>query len=154
MPAPISVNESVVTPCGVSFITTAKHRNPSNKEASVWTITISEEYDCFIDAMSYIDRNVATNISYIATDNTLCWGVIVLDDKLFKLGENNFTDKLVFGKFTNHENNDDKWHGYPADFTKKPQDRPPLVFTKSLSSNGYISKSKAKKASEGRKCRI
>ena len=44
MPAPINVDESVVTPCGELFKTTAKHRNSANPAAPVWSINIPDEY--------------------------------------------------------------------------------------------------------------
>ena len=75
MPAPINVDESVVTPCGELFKTTAKHRNSANPAASVWSINIPDEYDCFIVALSYTDSSRLTDINYESLDETLCWGV-------------------------------------------------------------------------------
>lgn len=153
MPAPINVDESVVTPCGELFKTTAKHRNSANPAASVWSINISDEYNCFIEALSYTDSSQVTNISYKSLDETLCWGVNIDSTRLQSLGYNNLTNELFFGKFTKHIHNNE-WHGYPADFIKKTQDRPPLNFLVSLEENGLLTKNKMKKISRGQKCRI
>ena len=153
MPAPILVNQSVVTPCGENFKTIAKHRSRANPNASIWTISIQEEYDCFIEAMSYCNTGMVTPITYTPNQNTVRWGVLIDGRSLSKLGENNHCNNLVFAKFTKHVNNSE-WHGYPSDYINKVQDRPSMNFLLSLKGNDYLEKSQVKKISQGKKCNI
>ncbi len=149
MPAPISINSTVTTSCGEKFKTISKHRGTGIASASRWTITISEEYDCFIKSLSYC--NGTNSITYTSSDNSVRWGVTLDNNKLTKLGENNICNFLVFAKFTKHAHNSE-WHGYPSDYRNKVQDRPQIDFLTSLSDNSIISKSKVNKIMQGKIC--
>ena len=75
---------------------------------------------------------------------TEAWGVKVLGDVLQVLGLNNNKQELKLAKFVDGTNTN-VWHGYPADYVSKSQDRPATNILKIWVDSGYLTKAKMSK---------
>ncbi|WP_373072079.1 hypothetical protein [Sulfurimonas sp.] len=148
MPAPTIVDQTVTTECGQLFKTISKHRNGLIGNISRWTIAISDEYNCFKNALAYTGKRVNQYDSL-----ELCWGIHTSYGSLSKLGENNNSTNIKFAKFTKHSNNRE-WHGYPADYQYNPQDVPETSFLKKLKEENYLTKAKLNKIIQGKSCNL
>jgi hypothetical protein len=93
------------------------HRNTSNPKKSLWTVTEQEEIECFKRA-----------IIELWTYEQFAWGLHIINGQIMPLGINTDNEVLKVAKFVD---NNTHWHGYPADYVRKIQDKPPsLVLTK------------------------
>jgi len=119
------------------------HRSASfifNK--SRWIVTVNEELDCF--------RGTVQNNWF---DLNMGWGIHIPNNILLVLGKNIFDENLKIAKFVQDENHN-HWHGYPADWQRKAQDRPPICILMHWRTNGLISKHKMAKIRSGKKCNL
>lgn len=140
MPAPTHPDQIVRVTNKITFISTRKHRIMGNPDASIWTIDHREEYIVFLKSKP--------NLS----NNGISWGIHTPNGSLDKLGDSECgIYDLKFAKFTSHENNDDLWHGYPANYINNTQDRPDSPYLTDLVRKGYITKAKMKKVQKGKK---
>ena len=124
------------------YIISSQHRRKGNPKKCVWIITFNEEVDCFIQA---INQNWK--------DGDEAWGLKLHNTTLQILGENNDNDELKLAKFIDGNNND-IWHGYPADHMNRPQDIPTEAILKIWVSKHYITKSKMNKIRRGQACSL
>ena len=65
------------------------------------------------------------------------------------LGVNNVNPELKIAKFVH--STPTIWHGYPADYIQKNQDRPTLDVLMKMHSNGLITAKEMKRISKGQK---
>ena len=72
-----------------------------------------------------------------------------MEDTIHILGRNNVNPELIIAKFVN--STPTIWHGYPADYVQKNQDRPTLDVLNKMYSNGLISAKEMKRISKGQK---
>lgn len=150
MPAPTTVNQTVITECGQKFKTISKHRGRVASNISKWSIGIPDEYDSFKNALkSTVKSGQTPNYNKL----NLCWGVHIVQSVLAKLGENSNNNNIKFAKFTKHPNNSE-WHGYPADYQNKPQDIPSEKYLKKLKQDNYLTKAKLNKIKQGKSCNL
>jgi hypothetical protein len=126
-----------------TYIISSAHRKVGNKNKSVWTLDFNGEVDCFTTAITKSWRN-----------GQYGWG--------FKLGLNNVFEEvgrsaddkeLKLAKFVDGNSNN-VWHGYPADYLKKSQDRPTTVILKNWVDSGFLTKSKMTKIRKGQVCNL
>lgn len=139
MPAPRHYDETVQVTSKTTFISTKKHRIRGNPNASIWTIGYREEYIVFLKSKPHL------------SNDGISWGVHTPNGRMAKLGDSNCGNyDLIFAKYTSHENNDDLWHGYPANYIKNTQDVPSNNFLKDLVLKNYLTKAKRKKIRNGK----
>lgn len=128
---------------GEIYIVVDYHRKASyiaNK--SQWLVTIDEEMDCF--------RNTINN-NWKENENG--WGIRwdAGHRVLVVLGKSVSQYDLKIAKFTKDVNLN-HWHGYPADWQQRTQDRPPIKILNDWRTTGFISKHKMAKIRNGKKC--
>jgi len=125
------------------YIISSQHRKIGNPNKSIWKISFRAEVKCFI-----------WTISENWINQTEAWGVkIDKTNTLEIVGLNDNGERLKIAKFVDGNGND-VWHGYPADYMNKTQDRPTTTILKVWVDNGYISKSKMSKIRRGQPCNL
>lgn len=124
------------------YIISSQHRKAGNPHKSIWTITFSEEVDCFLFTVkeNWKQENKG-------------WGIKICDNTLQVLGINSNKEELKLAKFVDGGNTD-IWHGYPADYLYKSQDRPTTEILRIWVIKGYITKSKMNKIRQGLPCNL
>lgn len=131
---------------GDNYIISSQHRRTGNSNKSIWTITFIEEVDCFIEAMNGGWKS-----------GSEAWSLKVSNDKLQVVGENidmsGMKQELKLAKFVDGTKNK-VWHGYPADYMNKNQDRPSTEVLKVWVNLGYLTKSKMNKIRQGQSCNL
>ncbi len=125
-----------------NYIISSQHRRRGNPNKSVWTISYDEEVDCFIETM--------TREWQIGT---VAWGIKVVEDILQVVGVNNIRQELKLAKFVDGADTN-VWHGYPADYMRKAQDRPATNILKLWVNDGFITKAKMSKIRLGQSCNL
>jgi hypothetical protein len=125
-----------------NYIISSQHRKKGNQNKSVWTITFNEEVACFIQALNGKWRA-----------GTEAWGVKVIGNILQIVGLNNARQELKLAKFVDGTNTN-VWHGYPADYMNKAQDRPTTDILKLWVEKGYLTKAKMSKIRLGQSCNL
>ena len=122
------------------YISSAHRRVQQNK--SRWIITIDQEVGCFIESQ------INTWI-----EGFFSWGLITNGNNLLVLGKNSQNEELKIAKFV-AKNNNDVWHGYPADFCRNIQDRPGMMILQNWRTNGHIEKHHITKIRQGKECNL
>ncbi|WP_294290843.1 hypothetical protein [uncultured Chryseobacterium sp.] len=126
----------------IKYIISSKHRETTNPQKSYWTVEYSEELTCFID--NYVKDYKSNNLT---------WGLIQENNSLKVLGKNTFKEELKLAKFIDSSKNN-IWHGYPADYRRRNQDRPCSIILKKWVENSIITKSKMLKIRQGQICNL
>lgn len=124
------------------YIISSQHRRKGNPNKSIWTITFNEEVNCFIQALTGDWKR-----------GTEAWGVKVIDNIIQVVGQTNDSKELKLAKFVDGTNTN-VWHGYPADYMSKAQDRPATNILKLWVNNGYLTKAKMSKIRLGQSCSL
>lgn len=127
-----------------SYIISSQHRRTGNPDKSIWIISHDEELDCFV--FSYRERWFELNID-------ICWGIYILGNNLQVIGRNADGFESKIAKFID-SNRNTRWHGYPADYFIKSQDRPPTEILQRWVIDGYISKPSMSRIRTGKKCNL
>lgn len=138
----INIGEKFEPVNKLRYIASSKHRETTNPKKSYWTIEYIEELQCFINCYQK-DYNY----------ENLTWGLINENSILRVLGKNNFDEELKIAKFIDSSQND-LWHGYPADYRRKNQDRPNIDVLKKWVNENIITKAKMLKIRQGQKCNL
>lgn len=125
-----------------NYIISSQHRRTGNPNKSIWIISFDEEVNCFIQALNANWRK-----------GTEAWGIKVFGETLQVLGLNYENRELKLAKFVDgtHTN---VWHGYPADYMNRAQDRPATNILKVWVDNGYLTKAKMSKIRLGQACNL
>lgn len=125
----------------VNYSPNPEHRN-NNPCKSQWIITEKEEIECF---------RVAYDKGW--TNERDAWGLHYSQNTIAYLGiAENRTINLFIAKFKNdvpHNN----WHGYPADYQRKPQDIPDKEILSKWITNNVLAKAKIRKIMAGQPCK-
>ena len=122
------------------YISSAHRRVQRNK--SRWTTTLEQEVECFVS--SQINNWV---------EEICSWGIVQNGNSLLILGQNPQNESLKIAKFV-AKNNDNVWHGYPADFCRNIQDRPSITILQNWRTNGHIEKHHITKIRQGKQCNL
>ena len=125
-----------------NYIISSQHRRRGNPNKSIWTIPFDEEVNCFIQSME----------GNWKLDNE-AWGIKINGNVLQVLGVGNNRNELKIAKFVDGTNTN-VWHGYPADYFNKSQDRPATAILKVWVDNGYLTKAKMSKIRLGQSCNL
>lgn len=124
------------------YIISSQHRRIGNPYKCVWTITYQEEVNCFIQAKTSNWIN-----------GKICWGLKVVGNALQAVGRNTDNEDLKFAKFIDGTNTD-VWHGYPADYLNRSQDRPTTAILLSWQQSNYLGKHHVRKIKQGIPCNL
>jgi len=131
---PVAVN-------GVAYTPLSKHRGVATESVSVWTVEVCDEVECFLTAF---------RAGWVLGDKA--WGLRQLAlGRLQVLGVNGFNERLVLAKFVG---GDSGWHGYPADYRRRVQDRPPMGLLRTWYTSGILRKHQISKISSGKPCNL
>ncbi|MBL7840604.1 MAG: hypothetical protein JNJ75_10720 [Cyclobacteriaceae bacterium] len=103
---------------------------------------MDEEVNCFVQA---IKENWKVG--------SQAWGLKIVNTVIQVVGHNSRNRELKLAKFI-VGNDKDIWHGYPADYMMRAQDRPATDILKAWVNNGYISKAKMSKIRLGHSCNL
>jgi len=124
-------NETAMNPINIDDIYDPKgdHRNGGNGYKSQWTISADDERTCFRN--SY-EKKWFINISG--------WGLHLSDElRPLKLGDTPTGEAVKLARFR-RDIRKIKWHGYPANYRRCVQDRPPINILNEWQRTGYITK--------------
>lgn len=124
------------------YIVSSQHRRKGNPKKCIWIVTFDDEVNCFIYTIRQNWR--------VGSE---AWGLLVSNTILRVVGRNNSNDDLKLAKFVDGNNNE-IWHGYPADYMLRSQDRPTTRILQEWVNNGYISKAKMSKIRLGHSCNL
>lgn len=119
-----------------------RHRGRTGRH-SVWTVPVSTEVACFVRACR---ESWGVSCSEL-------WGHNRTDGRLEPLGLNGHGECLWFGKFVQAAHTI-PWHGYPADYRRKAQDRPPVSVLQQWRDLGILAKHQVAKVMSGRPCKL
>jgi len=129
------------------YASLAYHRNNTRKsEKSQWRISIKEEFQVFNDCF----------INFSWFDNHIGWGIYLdpeTKSNMLQIGISTIKNPLHFIKYVDG-GKDNMWHGYPADYLRKIQDKPSSIFLNEIYSRGFISKPQYSKIKKGKKCNL
>lgn len=125
----------------ITYLFHPHHRN-NNPKKSQWEITEDAESDSFIDAWEndWVDDQEG-------------WGLHVEDDNAVYLGVGiDRSVNLFIAKFV-CKNNQDEWHGYPADHTRN-SDRPSQEVLELWLEAEFLPAAKISKITQGKRCTL
>lgn len=125
-----------------NYLISSQHRRRGNPNKCRWTITFAEEVACFIQTINQNWR-----------DGNEGWGLKLNNILVQVVGINNDNEELKIAKFIDGTGTN-VWHGYPADYTSRSQDRPTTGILRTWVNNGYITKSKMTKIRLGQPCSL
>lgn len=125
-----------------SYTSVIQHRGRVNGDKSRWTIQLVEELECF-----KLSFNSGWYTNYIG------WGLHVIQDRVEVLGKNTEGEQLKIAKFVDSSRNGN-WHGYPADYRSKIQDRPTQETLEKWRKDGLIKKHQIVKIRSGMACNL
>lgn len=131
---------------GVFYTSVKQHRENVNVDKSLWTISIEDEIECFKRTIGNLWKDV---------DGKCAWGIHVLGNSLSIeiLGKNRENEHLKIAKFVK-DDYCESWHGYPADYRKKRNDKPPEKVLIEWRDKGYIKKHQIGKIRSGKVCNL
>jgi hypothetical protein len=119
-----------------------EHRN-NNPCKSQWTITETEEIECFTVAY---DKGWANDKN--------AWGLYHHQNTITYLGTGKDRKiNLFIAKFKNDVSHNN-WHGYPADHQRNSQDIPDQGILKKWITHKVLAKAKIRKISAGQPCKL
>ena len=124
------------------YIHKADHRNNSPRK-SQWTISVRDEKTCFFRMynLRWCEGNYGWSL-HLNKGITNYLGVSVKRHR-----------KLFLAKFVGGNNNQ-LWHGYPADHILNQQDTPTMEILLAWKLAGYISLPKVRKLIKGQPCNL
>lgn len=127
---------------GVFYFNHPHHRNNWPKK-SQWSITKSEEKDCFAKTLS--ERWVLNGVG---------WGLHLVNEQVEYLGiGKDYRTRLFVAKFVD-SNSTGLWHGYPADHQNNLSDIPKEQVLKRWLDERVLPKRKIGKLSRAQRCSL
>ena len=124
------------------YFISSQHRRVGNPNKSIWILSHEEEIGCFVFSINSGWKN-----------QIVSWGLSLLGTEMQIIGRNPENEELKIAKFVDGNGNN-IWHGYPADYLRKSQDRPETCTLKSWVQHGYITKAKMSKIRLGQSCNL
>ena len=126
----------------VGYYIHPKHRGPPTNESCTWIIPVDDEVALFEAALPTA-----------RSPGQICWAAETGGRRLRTVGINVHRELLYFGKFVDGSVISG-WHGYPADYRRRTQDRPPISVLKIWVNQGLLHKHHVAKISGGKKCNL
>jgi hypothetical protein len=124
------------------YIISSQHRRVGNVNKCIWIVSFEEEVNCFTNTFTE---------NWIS--KTKAWGLLIENDLLKVIGLNNNNQELKLAKFVD-ANNNNIWHGYPADYMNRVHDIPLENVLKNWVLKKYITKAKMNKIRRGISCNL
>jgi hypothetical protein len=119
------------------------HRRHGNSEKCIWTISLQEEVDCF-----------KTSADEKWLEDTKGWGLKMNSaGGLSEIGISERQEVLKIAKFVD-SGSTREWHGYPADYCRRNQDRPSMKVLMDWKDRGLINKTKMDKIKQYKRCSL
>ena len=134
--------DTIVIRRDVRYFIHPKHRGSPSKGICTWSVSVTDEVALFKGA---IPTERFPGETY--------WSAVTEDRRLRRIGINVYGDFLGFGKFVDGSAKA-VWHGYPADYQRRPQDRPPPAVLQVRVTQGLIEKHHAAKITGGMNCNL
>lgn len=134
--------ETITIRKDVRYFVHPKHRGSATSDSCTWRISVDDEVDLFKAALPKARSAGQT-----------CWAAEAEGRRLRIIGTNVHGDLLMFGKFVDGSAIA-IWHGYPADYRRHTQDRPPMCVLKIWDKQGLIKKHHVAKISGGMQCNL
>lgn len=131
----------LLTPRGRRYILKADHRGRPTKHKSVWRISVQDEVACFDHAFDSDWVQALTG-----------WGLHLVESIPAILGEN-LLYQVKIGKFVSIDAAG-PWHGYPADYRERLQDRPPVEVLVRWRDSKIIEKHEISRVRQGKPCSL
>ncbi len=136
------IGDTIKTRTGVRYFVHPKHRGSPTSNTCTWTIPIVDEVALFEAALPSV-----------RSPGQACWAAEPGVRRLRTVGVNVHVESLFFGKFVDGSSMS-RWHGYPADYRRRTQDRPPPAVLQVWVTQGLIEKHHLAKISGGMKCNL
>jgi hypothetical protein len=144
---PYRFDDPFPTLVGQSYALKSDHRDGSKKK-SQWFITTQEEVNAFEGAYS---------MSWVSASGEPAWGLHLVDGKPTMLGtgykDPSCPERLWLAKFIRNVL-PVFWHGYPATYRRRNQDRPPVSVLRDWCNHGHIGKHEIAKIRGGKRCSL
>jgi len=137
------VNQPIQISDDTSYISIPKHRNRSSSY-SIWVIHIYEEVECFIHTHKQ---------GWIVKEKETGWGLHLVDGKPEFLGELSNGEQSKIAKFVGNQPMG-LWHGYPSDYQRNLQDRPPINIMLVWRDLCLVTKADISKIKAGKPCKL
>ena len=137
------LGRTFATAVGQEYVPLAKHRGRADPNRSVWKVSVSTEVGCFVEAWQESWRSSCSEL----------WGHFRSGGRLRPLGLNVHGQDLWFGKFV-RVSDASPWHGYPADYRRNAQDRPPTSVLRQWRDQGTLAKHQIAKIARGQRCKL
>ena len=148
----LSVQEDVggvKTQINISYKVRSVHRRKGNPEKCIWTINPKEEVECFKNTTSA--KWLDTNAWSIAKHG---WGLkIAVNGGLEEVGISDQGESLKIARFKDTSLTYE-WHGYPADYCRRQQDKPPILVLTDWKNKGLITKTQMSKIKQCQRCNL
>jgi hypothetical protein len=127
-----------------SYKVRSVHRRHGNNNKCIWTISIEEEVKCFKDSAckNWLENKEGWGLKLNATNGGL-----------EQVGLSEIQEVLKIAKFVD-SNLTKEWHGYPADYCRRINDKPSLRVLNDWREKGIISKTQMGKITRGQKCNL
>ena len=126
----------------VRYFIHPKHRGSPTDEICTWTIPLDDEVALFEAALPAV-----------RSSGQMCWAAEPGGRRLRAVGINGHKESLFFGKFVDGSSMS-VWHGYPADYRRRPHDRPPISVLQVWVMQGLLQKHHVAKISGGKRCNL
>lgn len=126
----------------VRYFIHPKHRGSPTRDSCTWTISVDDEVALCKAALSTA-----------RSPGQECWAAEAEGRRLRKVGINVYRESLIFGKFVDGSAIA-IWHGYPADYRRRTQDRPPISVLQVWVMRGLLQKHHVAKISGGMQCNL
>lgn len=137
-----TIGQVIVTQRGINYFVKPDHHRPRpTPTKSVWCISVIEEVHCFENAIDMAWLHRATG-----------WGLHLVRAVPIVLGQN-VLYRVKVGKFV-YDASANQWHGYPADYLRKPQDRPPTDVLRMWLASSIIRKYEITRVRQGKPCSL
>ena len=127
----------------IYYIVRSAHRRNGNSEKCIWTISREDEVNCFQDSrlQDWLE-------------DTKGWGLkINAEGSLDEVGISDQGEILKIGKFRD-DNSTREWHGYPADYCRRQQDKPSQRILMDWKNKGLINKTQMNRITQCKKCSL
>lgn len=138
----MKIGETITIREDVRYFIHPKHRGSPTSDSCTWTIPVDDEVALFGAALPS-ERSPGQD----------CWAAEPGGRRLRPVGFNVHGETMFFGKFVDGSCMS-IWHGYPADYRRHTQDRPPPGVLQVWVTQGLIGKHHVAKIYGGMKCNL
>lgn len=141
----LDLDVPIQTAEGAFYVLKSDHRGTPSEHKCTWTIHRVAELACFAEMIA----------KHWHQDDT-GWGLCYDDGgNPVELGRNSSDEVLKLAKFPCDQGiAPPVWHGYPADYLRRQQDRPPMRILNAWRTEGFVKKFEIARIRGGRPCNL